>query len=58
MNRYGRGKEKARQKAQEWQNSASAGVCAWSDIANGAEMFRRIGKRYGLTKEFRENGII
>lgn len=32
--------------------------CSWYDLANIDEYFSRYGKRYGLLKEFRENGII
>lgn len=57
MNKYQQGKERAREKAQElfWEfaqkdHYASECVDMW-------EYLHRIGKRYGLLKEFRENGI-
>ena len=31
---------------------------SWGDIARITEYFYTFGKRYGLIKEFRENGII
>lgn len=42
---YARAKERAREQAKQWQSDA-------------AERFRRLGRRFGLLGEFRENGII
>ncbi len=45
-------------KAIDTQNLLSVVVCSWYDLAAIGEYFRRYGKRYGLLREFRENGII
>ena len=31
---------------------------SWEDVARITEYFYTMGKKYGLVKEFRENGII
>ena len=55
---YQNGKERAREKAKDWQLDLVNHSYAWSEMAEFAEYFTKIGKRYGLLKEFRENGII
>jgi len=57
MNKYQTGKEKARQIAIEWQMEASEQNYSYGELADYGEYFRKIGKRYGLLKEFRENSI-
>ena len=61
---YRRGKAKARALAIEWQYNFETGefnpdgedyefsVWEWN------EYFRKLGRRFGLTREFRENAII
>lgn len=56
MNKYQQGKECAREKAIEWQSEQKPK--SWLELANEQEKFERLAKRYGLVKEFRENGII
>ena len=59
MSYYQRRKLSLRCEAIEWQFTFSNGeVHYWSDIATACEYFTRLGKRYGLLREFRENGII
>lgn len=58
MNKYQIGKIKARNKAIEWQIDFELCNYAWSDLAYFCEYFTKLGKRYGLLREFRENGII
>ncbi len=59
MNAYQTGKARAREKAMQFQYSFSCGVpYSWQDIANIQALFERLARRYGLLKEFRENGII
>lgn len=41
----------------EWQNRFSDMVYSWSDICFWDNFFLEYGKKYGLLKEFRENGI-
>lgn len=45
--------------AVEWSFKCADGeVMYWSDIAEATEYFRYWGKRFGLLREFTENGII
>ena len=58
MNKYQEQKEKTRQQAIEWQiDFENQGYC-WGDLIIYHQYFEEKGKRYGLLKEFRENGII
>lgn len=45
-------------KAIEYSNECSAFPWSYGELATIGEFFERNGRRYGLTKEFRENGII
>lgn len=58
MTNYKREKEKAREKAIEWQLDFMERVYFWSELIEWAHYFEKLGKRYGLLREFRENGII
>ena len=51
-------KERARQKAIEWQEWECNNPVSWGGVAIATNYLERLGKRYGLTREFRENGII
>lgn len=57
--RYQKQKEIVRQKAIDWQanfdNNQSIG---WGELAEQQRKMEKLGKRYGLLKEFKENGII
>lgn len=55
---YQENKEIARQKAIDWQNETAKKDVFCSELVEQAEYFQKIAKRYGLTKEFKENGII
>lgn len=55
---YIKGKERARQKAKDWQNDFSNHAYSYAELAEFAAMFRRLGRKYGLLQEFKENGII
>ena len=63
MNKYQEAKEKARNEAIEWQlklwklNFEEQNY-SWSDLAKWRNHFYNLGKRYGLLKEFKENGIL
>lgn len=50
-------KEEARQQAIEWQEDFPNRNYGWADLATWGQHFESLGKRYGLLKEFRENGI-
>lgn len=51
-------KEEARQDAIDWQSWQANHNLSYKEIAYWAEHFRVLGKKFGLTKEFKENGII
>lgn len=56
---YQASKEQARQIAIDWQ-SANDGTfpTSWQALAEWSGFFEWLGRRYGLLREFRENGII
>ena len=59
MSRYERGKAKTIEMAMDYQNSFAEGKSYyWSEIAKIQSNLESRAKRYGLLKEFRENGII
>lgn len=51
-------KELARQNAQAYQRLASKKAFSYDEIVKAQAVFEKYGKRYGLLKEFRENGIL
>lgn len=55
---YAEGKAKARKEAVDWQYSFDGKCLSWSQVAAKAERFEYLARRYGLVREFRENGII
>lgn len=57
MNNYQISKIKARQKAIDWQANFPNNNYSWGELAEWVAYFERLGKRYGLLTEFRENGI-
>ena len=50
-------KEMARQEAIDWQNDFCNYNYSYGELAEFGYYFEKLGKRYGLLKEFRENGI-
>ena len=58
MNAYQREKENARNKAVEWQRGFCDHDYSYGELAYYGEFFDRLARRYGLVREFRENGII
>ena len=58
MSKYARAKENARQKAIDWQLDFNNHNYSYGELAEFTEYFTKLAKRYGLTEEFRENGII
>lgn len=50
-------KEMAKQEAIDWQNDFGNHNYSHEELAEAAEHFEKLGRRYGLLKEFRENGI-
>ena len=57
MKTYQQGKEEARGIAIYWQEQAEIFDYSYGEYAEAGEYFYKIGKRYGLLREFRENGI-
>ena len=58
MNKYYRAKEMARNKAVEWQSDLCEQNYSYGELVYWQDYFKRLGRVYGLTKEFKENGII
>ena len=55
---YTERKEAARQEAIDWQYEAAEQNMSYGELADALARFETLGRRYGLTAEFRENGII
>ena len=58
MNKYQQQKARAIEQAKQWQNEFSQHDYSWGKLAQAQEHFGKLAKRYGLVKEFKENGII
>ena len=56
--KYKTGKEKAREQAKEWQLNFENNNYSYYDLTIWQNYFEKLAKRYGLKKEFKENGII
>lgn len=54
---YGKRKESVRREAAEWQQKSADQNLSYEELAESAARFERLGRRYGLLREFRENGI-
>ena len=55
---YKEKKEKARQFAMNWQNNFYKMTYDWQAVIQWNERWQKIGRKYGLVKEFKENGVI
>lgn len=59
MSKYEQGKARTRELAMEYLNSISDGVqYSYEGMAIIQDELEKLGKRYGLLREFRENAII
>lgn len=58
MSKYQQGKERTRQKAIEAQQQYCNMCWSYANLLSHYNYFFKLGKRYGLLKEFKENGII
>ncbi len=58
MTAYQRGKNAAREQAVQWQADFSDQSPSWGEIAAQQRQLEQLARRYGLLREFRENGII
>lgn len=56
-NYYAIRKEEIREAAIEWQLEFINGKCDWLSIADAGTKFEKLGRRFGLLREFHENGI-
>ncbi len=56
--RYEAEKERARQAAIDCQNSLDGRNYSYGELAEMQDRLEKLGRRYGLLEEFRENGII
>lgn len=57
INYYQKRKAEVRQEAVDWQLDFGNHNYSWGELAYNGDYFERLGKRYGLLREFRENGI-
>ena len=57
MTKYEKGKERARALAIDWSLNVQGEPMSWAEAAAYATKFERLGRRYGLLREFRENAI-
>lgn len=55
---YQERKTMAIDEAIEWQRTAATEPMSWGEVASWCNYFYKLAKRYGLIKEFKENGII
>ena len=58
MYTYQQKKAAAIEKAMDWQSDFPNHSYTWGEIAYWQEYFETVAKRYGLVREFKENGII
>lgn len=58
MNAYQKAKQRAIDKAVEWQMDFENHNYSYGELADWQDYFERLAKRFGLVREFRENGII
>lgn len=54
---YQQKKEQAREQAIDWQDETAEQNLSYGELAEAGEYFEKLGRRYGLLQEFRENGI-
>lgn len=58
MNKYQLLKEQAREKSINYQIEQSGTAFAYGECFYWSNYFEKLGRRYGLLKEFRENGVL
>ena len=57
MSKYKKAKARAREVAVEFSNNQDDMALSWAECAEIGNKFERLGRRYGLLREFHENGI-
>lgn len=58
MKTYQIQKAAARDAAILYQQTAAEQAQSWEEVADAAARFERLARRFGLLREFRENGLI
>ena len=58
MKTYQQRKETARSEAIQYQHAIQGEAMSYNEYIYITSYFYKLGKRYGLIKEFKENGII
>ena len=58
MSKYEARKNEIRDEAIFWQIDEFSSIKSYEEVAEKHAYFEKMGRRYGLLKEFRENGII
>ena len=58
MNKYQKGKENTRNEAIDWQADFANHSYSYGELFYFLDYFETKARRYGLVKEFKENGII
>lgn len=58
MTQYRINKQKARETAINWQNETANASISYEGAAIAGAYFEKLGRRFGLLREFRENCII
>ena len=58
MTTYQKKKEAARATAISWQNAFLETAQSYQEIATQSAYFEKVARRFGLLKEFKENGLI
>lgn len=58
MKTYEQKKEEVREQAKAWQEENSITSKSYAQLINESAYFEKFGRRYGLLREFRENGIL
>lgn len=57
MNYYECRKEKIRNEAISWQTNFKQNNYSYEELLDYQSYFEMVGRKYGLLKEFRENGV-
>ena len=50
-------KAEVRAEVQDWQNDFSNNNYSYEELAHFSQRFERLGRKFGLLTEFRDNGI-
>jgi hypothetical protein len=56
--RFCRNKQEAIQMAIDWQNWQCTNIMTYGEALEWQNYFEKLGKKFNLTKEFKENAII